>query len=174
VYEMKDVARYALILGLICLIAGVSLAGMNSLTRARIAHQGMVEEEASLKEVLPDAERFEAVRSREATAYYRAFDKEGNPAGIAFKASAKGYSSDIETMVGLDPSGRITAIKVLAQNETPGLGSNVADAPFCLQFRGSDPYSLEGVQAITGATISSAAVINSVKARAQKVREMLR
>ena len=45
---------------------------------------------------------------------------------------------------------------------------------FTSQFNNQDALSLSGVQAITGATISSSAVINSVIKKAQEIKELIR
>jgi electron transport complex protein RnfG len=168
---MKEMVRYGFILGLICIVAAGLLAGVNSLTKTRIIAQAQAEEEASLKEVLPQAIRFEAVKSGEEIVYYKAYDKEGKLIGVAFKASGKGYSSTIETMAGMLKDGTITTIKILSQNETPGLGANVAESSFSSQFK--NKKDLDEVQAITGATISSKAVIDSVKKRAEEIKKAI-
>jgi electron transport complex protein RnfG len=54
----------------------------------------------------------------------------------------------------------ITNIKILEQSETPGLGTKVGEEFFLEQFRGKD--SIEGVEAISGATISSEAMKRAV------------
>jgi electron transport complex protein RnfG len=142
------------------------------LTSSRIIAQAQAEEEAGLKEVVPQGAHFEAVKSGEKTLYYKAHDKEGRLIGVAFKALAKGYSSDIETLVGMLPDGTILAIKILNQNETPGLGSRVAEPEFRAQFKNKKDVST--IQAITGATISSRAVIDSVQKKAEEVKALIK
>jgi electron transport complex protein RnfG len=171
---MKEMVRYGFILALICTVAAGLLASVNSLTKMRIMQQAQAEEEASLKGVIPEGEYFEPVKSGEEIIYYKAFDKGGNLAGIAFKASGKGYSSTIETMVGMKKDGTITAIKVLSQNETPGLGARIAEPSFIGQFANKNITRLAEVQAITGATISSKAVIDSVKKKAEEIKVMIK
>jgi electron transport complex protein RnfG len=171
---MKEMIRYGFILSLICAVAAGLLAGMNSLTKARIVAQAQAEEENGLKEVLPDAACFEALKSGNDVLYYKAQNKEGKLIGVAFKAPAKGYSSLIETLVGMTADGRITAIKVLSQNETPGLGARVTEDSFSGQFSNKNIQGLDGIQAITGATISSKAVIESVKKKAQEIQALLK
>jgi len=171
---MKELVRYGFILAVICILASASLAGVNSLTRNKIIAQAQAEEELSLKEIFPDADRFQAVNSGEEASYYKVFSKDGNFIGIAFKASGKGYSSVIQTMSGLDKQGKITAIKVLSQNETPGLGAKVTESSFTQQFSNKNIQNLSQVQAITGATISSRAVIDSVSKKAQELRELIK
>jgi len=171
---MKEILRYGIILGVICLVASGLLAGVNSFTKARIIAQAQQEEEASLKEVVPEAAHFEAVRSGNDIIYYRAHDKNAKLVGIAFKASGKGYSSEIETMVGMAADGRIIAIKILSQNETPGLGAQVIEPSFTRQFANKNIQHLNEVQAITGATISSKAVLDAVKKKAQEIQALIK
>jgi electron transport complex protein RnfG len=171
---MKEILRYGIILGVICLVASGLLAGVNSFTKSRIIAQAQQEEEASLKEVVPEAVHFEAVRSGNDIIYYRAHDKNAKLVGFAFKASGKGYSSEIETMVGMAADGSIIAIKILSQNETPGLGARVIEPSFTRQFANKNIQHLNEVQAITGATISSKAVLDAVKKKAQNLQALIK
>lgn len=171
---MKEIVRYGLILALICTIASGLLAGVNYLTKARIIAEAKQEEEASLKEVVPGGQHFELVKSGEEVIYYKVHNKEGKLMGFAFKVQAKGYSSLIETMVGMTQGGTITAIKILSQNETPGLGNRIAEPSFTSRFTNRNVQGLSEVQAISGATISSRAVIDSVKKRAAEIQQFLR
>lgn len=193
---MKELVRYGFILCVICLVAAGLLAGMNLLTSSRILAQVQNEELASLKEVIPQGDSFEAVKdAQDEILYYNAFDKDKNIIGYAFKASGKGYSSTIETMVGMMRDGTIAGIKVLSQNETPGLGARICEvqedktifdlgkkeaipsAPkkpwFQEQFSNKRIDNLNEVQAITGATISSKAVIDSVEQKALQIQELI-
>ena len=76
-------------------------------------------------------------------------------------------------MVAVDNNFQIIAIKVTDQSETPGLGSNSTQPKFSEQFKGKTSEQLivdkDGgvppncIKAITGATITTRAVVNSVK-----------
>jgi len=169
---MKEMLHYGLVLAVICIVAAVLLVGMNSLTKGRMLQQARAEEEVSLKEVMPDAQRFEPVKSAEIIVYYKAYDKSGKFVGVVFKASGKGYSSTIEIMAGMLKDGTITAIKVLSQNETPGLGARVAEPGFTGQFKNTK--DLHDIQAVTGASISSRAVIDSVQKKAQEIMALIK
>ena len=185
--------RYGITLGLICLTATGLLATVNFFTKPRIIAESQKEIEASLKEVLPEAENFEPIKFQNETIYYKGFAKNKNLAGVAFIARGKGYSSVIETMVGMEPDGMITAIKVLSQFETPGLGSRICEIKdhttifdiikgkrrntslkpwFQEQFSHKKDSEIDGINAITGATISSRAVINSVKNKALEIQKL--
>jgi electron transport complex protein RnfG len=136
--------------------------------------QEQSEQEGSLREVMPEGRDFEAVESGGEVIYYKVYDKDKKFMGAVFQASVKGYSSDIVTMAGMTIDGEITAIKVLSQNETPGLGARVCESPFTGQFAHKNISNLDEVQAITGATISSQAVIDSVKKKAQETLEKIK
>lgn len=175
---------------LICALASGLLATANFFTKERIKIAAQKEEESALKEVLPQAEKFEAVASGDKADYYKAYDTGGRLIGVAFIASAKGYSSVIEAMVGMRLDGTINAVKIISQNETPGLGSKITEAKsemtifdlfkgkkkglakpwFPAAFSQKSIEDISQVQAISGATISSSAVINSVRERALEVK----
>jgi electron transport complex protein RnfG len=170
---MKDIIRYGLVLGFICLVASGLLAGANALTKDKIARAALAEEEESLREALPSGEYFEAVNSNGEILYYNVFDKDKRLVGVAFKAVGKGYSSDISAMVGMRKDGTITRIKILSQNETPGLGARVSEPEFSGQFSQKNLIQASQIQAITGATISSEAVINSVLEKARIIKKLI-
>ncbi len=171
---MKEMARYGFILTLICVVAAGLLAGVNSLTRSKIIAQALAEEQAALKEVMPGAVKFTEVKSGQEILYYRALDSQNSLIGFVFKASGKGYSSVIETLAGIFLDGKISAIKVISLNETPGLGMRVTEDSFTSQFNSQDALNLSGVQAIAGATISSRAVMDSVVKKAQELQELIK
>lgn len=171
---MKQVAHYGFVLAVICMVASASLALMNSLTHSRIIAQARAEEEESLKEVMPQAVRFEPVKSGEDVLYYKAYRQDGLLAGVAFKSTQKGYSSVVETMTGMKKDGTIVAIKVVSQNETPGLGARIAEPSFTAQFKNKSIADLSGVQAVTGATISSRAVIDAVTKKAREIKDLIK
>ncbi|MFA5411386.1 MAG: RnfABCDGE type electron transport complex subunit G [Candidatus Omnitrophota bacterium] len=171
---MKDLLHYGFILALICAVASSLLAGVNYFAKDRIIAQAQAEENAVLEEIFPQAANFAATKSEEEVLYYKAYDKNNKFIGVAFKASGKGYTGAIETMVGMDAAGNISEIKILSQTETPGLGSRITKEPFTGQFKNLNPKELERVEAITGATISSRAVIDSVRKKAEEIQELLK
>jgi electron transport complex protein RnfG len=171
---MKEMMRYGFILALICVIAAGLLAGVNVLTQPKIIAQAQLEEQAALKEVMPLAVKFVAIKSDVdmKVLYYKAFDNQDKLIGFVFKASEKGYSSIIETLVGIFLDDKINAIKVISQNETPGLGTRVTENKFRSQFSNQSSLDLADVCAITGATISSRAVMNSIMKKAAEIKEL--
>lgn len=171
---MKEMIHYGIVLALICTIAAGLLAGANSLTKSKIIEQREAEEASSLQEVMPQAAVFNPVKKGTETIYYKCFDKDGKFVGAVFKAYGDGYSSTIETMAGILRNGTITSIKILAQNETPGLGTRVNEPSFREQFSNKNLEGLDGVQAIAGATISSTAVMESVEEKAKDIYRLIK
>jgi electron transport complex protein RnfG len=169
---MKEIMRYGFILAMICIVASGLLAGMNALTKARIIAQAQAEEESGLEEVMPEGRRFAPVKKGEDIIYYKVYNINNKFIGAVFKASGKGYSSVIDTLVGMDRDGTVVSIKVLSQNETPGLGAQVIEPAFTGRF--ANKKDLSEVQAITGATISSKAVIDSVKTKAKEIEGLIK
>ncbi len=168
---MKTIARYGFILGLICVLTGGLLAFINALTEPKIIAQALERERKTLLEVLPQAARFDPVKASDGEiVYYKAYDQDNNMVGFALKASGKGYSGVIESMVGITLDGKISMIKILSQNETPGLGNRISGLPFTSQFKNKDIESMAQVQAIAGATISSKAIIESVKVKLKEAQ----
>lgn len=171
---MKEIMRYGFTLSLICIVASGLLSGVNYLTKPKILTQAQIEEEASLKEAMPEGVRFKPVKSGEEIIYYKAYNEKDRLLGVAFKVEAKGYSSEIETMVGMTKDGTITAIKILSQNETPGLGNRITEPAFLQRFAHKNTQSLNAVEAITGATMSSRAVIEAIKKKTEEIKGLIK
>ena len=173
---MKEMMRYGFILAFICVVAAGLLAMVNALTGPKILAAAQAEEQVALKEVMPLAAKFTVVKPDAAKEilYYKAFDRQDKLIGFVFKASGKGYSSVIETLAGIFLDGKISAIKIISLNETPGLGMRVTEDKFTAQFNQQSSLNLFFVEAITGATISSRAVMNSVMKKAQEIKELIK
>jgi len=105
--------------------------------------------------------------------YYKCYSQ-GKLVGYALITSASGYSSEIKVMIALDKDKVIKGIKILDEKETPGLGSKISDDYFTAQFKDKKAGELilgESIEAISGATISSRAVIEAVKKEVEEFRE---
>ncbi|MBN1480590.1 RnfABCDGE type electron transport complex subunit G [candidate division KSB1 bacterium] len=183
---MNDILKLGGLLMLITVIAATALAGIYNVTKPRIEAQKALELERALTVALPDApqEAIFPVQQNDKVAYYIGYktpDKQ-DTVGYAFVARGSGYSSVIETMVGVDSAGQILGIKVLSQVETPGLGTKVEEVKygeqdpwFTRQFlnKSADQLAVDkdggDIQSITGATISSRALTNSVVQGYQKL-----
>lgn len=171
---MKEIIKYGVTLGTICLFASGTLALVNGVTEPQIKIQKEKAEKEALREVMPESARFEPQFEADKVLYYRAYGDDDKLNGFVIKAEDKGYSSSIEAMAGLNLSLEITNIKILSQNETPGLGSKITGPVFLGRFKGKRSDALAGVDSITGATISSRAVIKSIKDKIEALEPVLR
>ncbi len=161
----EDIIRPVAVLTLICLVVSVLLALTNSLTRPVIEAAAAEKAAEALRVVLPQADGFEALDGtalglpQSVTAAYRA----DNGAGYVFIVlSREGYGGDMEIICGIGADGRITACRTLSHAETEGIGSKTAEEAYNSQYTGKDA-NLEGVAAISHATVSSTAYENAVR-----------
>jgi electron transport complex protein RnfG len=109
-----------------------------------------------------------------ATKLFIGYNDRGERIGVAVEEWTPGFAAEVRLMVGFNPStGALTGFKVLAQTETPGLGDKIdKDPTFAQRFKDKIVNPLKGtknattdpstVQTITGATISSKAVIKVI------------
>lgn len=183
---MKDLIRYALILSLFTMISAVSLAWINQITLPRILVQQQKELNEGLYSVLPGLStgKLKEVRQDDETTFYVGYSdtSENNLIGYAFLNFAKGYSSTIQTLVGVDTSGQIMGMRILFQQETPGLGTRCEEirsgesSPWWQnQFLGKKATDVlvdkDGgeIESITGATITSRAITDGVARQSDRL-----
>jgi len=150
-------------LAVIVFIAVVLLMYVNNITTAKILEQREAKIVDQLENIFPDMDRYELKDE-----IYIVI-KNNETIGYTFIAKGRGYGGEISTLVGIDKDLAIKQITVLSNTETPGLGTRITLASFSDQFKGLKSMdvvlSRDGgkVDAITGATISSRAVTDSVK-----------
>ena len=163
----KDIIGPTFILVAVCLVITSAVVGTNGMTETKITELNAKTAEEAKKEVLPEADSF-TTEEVDGAEYYVA----ANGAGYVFKTANKGYGGPVEVMTGITSEGEIAGVKVVSLNETPGLGMKSTETSFTDQYRMEIPGSraLEvtktgeagKVQAISGATITTKAVTNSV------------
>ncbi len=168
---MNQTAKMIVVLGLIAAISAGLLAGVNMLTKDIIAANSEKRLYETLAQVI-DADEF--IRQEETELALWHAMKNGELAGYVVRLVGQGYSSaGIDMLVGLDSEARVTGVLIFSHSETPGLGSKVAAAGYLDQFVGKgleSPFAAgEDVDAISGATSSSMAVIGSVRKAVQFV-----
>lgn len=187
---MKDVPRFAATLTLVALISAGTLAWLNEITYPIILEQQARELRDGLISVLPDADSdaIDPVLVGGDIGYYEGFvdDDRTQLAGYAFLSLAQGYSSTIRTLVGIDTSGTILSIRILFQEETPGLGTRIQEirsgetVPWWqAQFNGLSVSNVSvdkdggTIESITGATITSRAVTDGIAQKSRGVLELI-
>ncbi|MDR1970868.1 MAG: RnfABCDGE type electron transport complex subunit G [Treponema sp.] len=182
--EFAGMCRLGLILALYAAAACVMLAFVYTGTAKIIALRQQADLEAALRELFPDADAFNEITGIQSPDPLVTFEDEyearrnEQTAGAALRVSRGSYGGTIRILVGIGADGRITGVKILEHQDTPGLGANAASPAYYVdraggitfygQFKNksvADPFEVKGdVQAITASTITSRAVSDSVKA----------
>jgi electron transport complex protein RnfG len=161
---------------LLSIIAAVILGALYIPTQAQLKVYQEEQKQLSLKIVNPDADHFEPVKSGEETLYYLAFDAGNNLIGYCFFHDQPGSQGTITLAGGVDNEYTVTGVKIMAHSETPGLGAKITEESFTGQFPGvaEDDLMLSkdggAIDAITGATVSSVAVIDGLHAAMNEIK----
>ena len=164
---MRNYIVYSLVLFLVVGISCGVLAYVNELTEPIIKENNQRKEDEARRAVFPGAERFEYIKNGD-LAYYKVYDIDEMLIGYTIVAIGPGYSSDIQTMVGLNPDLSIININIIYQNETPGLGDKYSNAAFYDQFVGKSRADMRldkdggKIPSKTGATVTARAIVKSV------------
>lgn len=182
--KQPNMLSHGVILGIFCLGFGLVLAVTNSLTEKDIGVRAMEDRQNSLSQVIPDIIHDNNVvtntitmkndRDKEITVYRAT--KDGKVTGVAYEIFGTGYAGEIKLMLGVDASGKVLGVRVLAHKETPGLGDkiDVKKTKWILDFDGlslgSPPIEKWKVKKdggqfdqFAGATITPRGVVKAVK-----------
>ncbi len=183
---MKELIKNTALLTITCLMASGLLAAVYGVTKPQIEINKVRKEIDTLRQMVTEPQVWIGM-SKDGIEILRATDgvtdgltvdgvavwigqaSDGKEICRVLKASARGYSSTIKMLVAISANGRCRSVSVLEQNETPGLGTNVLNEKFQTQFKGKTLEEMKLVKdggkldAITGATISSKAVIKAVR-----------
>lgn len=198
--EQPAATRLVGTLGMAAVLAGLAIVFVHQWAQPKIEAHRARELQTAIQEVLGGPERYgtkfvlegavrdslpTGVDSTEAATVYAGYDGTGRLMGYAVPGEKAGYQDVIRLIFGYDPTeDRVLGMKVLESKETPGLGAKITtDSSFVGQFEGIEP-PLEGVKddadgpnevdMITGATISSEAVIDIINGRLEAIGPALR
>lgn len=189
--------RLAATLGVAGLIAGLALVAAYELTLPRIEANKARALRRAVKQVVPGATKMQPLINDHGTLrvagdddkgprVYAAYDDAGTFRGYAIPSQGAGFQDRIVLIFGYDPdTRRATGMKVLESRETPGLGDKIfKDKGFVGQFdtltlnpkvvvRKGGEIAANEIHAITGATISSKAVVKIVNQANKRWRDVL-
>lgn len=185
--EQKSMIKDALILFAITLAAGLLLGFVYNVTKEPIAQQKAKAKAEACKNVFAAAETFEPVMSEDGpTAFFmagedsnvdinevmQALDASGQLIGYVITVTDhEGYGGDIQFSMGVTLDGILNGISLLSISETAGLGMKVGDVlvpQFADKKVESFTYTKSGstndseIDAISGATITTNAIVNGV------------
>lgn len=156
--------------GILCAIAFATalLLGLtNELTKDIIAQRQLQNKNNAMAKVIP-AETYNLIVNNPGVfELYEAKTGE-KVAGYAVSLSQSGYGGDIDMIIGIDSTGKVSGISITEMSETPGLGDNAKKPSFTDMFKGLEKNQVkltnEGgkIQALSGATVTSRAVTKGV------------
>lgn len=158
----NDFGKPILVLTLISLVISAALAFTDAKTAPIIEATEKAKAEAARMVALPEADAFSPLSLEGLPAGVNEVYRADNGAGFVFMLTTKGYGGEIKLICGIDSAGKLVASSTLSQSETQGLGTKITLPTFTDQFVGKDA-GLQGVDAISGATISSRAYIGAIE-----------
>jgi len=183
---MKKIVHIILTLTIIGIITGAILARVDNWSKPLIDANQKAETERAIFLVNPSGKSYEEIKNIDCEVY-KVFDSNNNFIAYSFVYNGNGFQGNIKMMIGVKPDlNNITAIEILEQSETPGLGTKVTEEPYKNQFKdlvtipeiiwvkGKAPSEPNQIQAITGATISSKSVVAIVNNGIAKLRNLKR
>lgn len=171
--------RMIIVLTSVMILSGLILAVANSIFSPQIQANKQKALQQSLTAIFPDAKapKFEQL-STDKMRIYKGTDPDGALLGYAVGVDTSGYGGTISLLVGLAPDLKtIKGMEVVENVETPGLGARIVEDWFRKQFIGLNPVDTisyvkntkpdpakNQIEAISGATISSKAVVTGLNA----------
>ncbi len=176
--KKKEFPAY-LTLAIIALVAAVVLAATNMLTKGPIQEHEMATLKATFGEVMP-AETYEEV-TLDSTytddgvdSLYKAMDADGNLVGYCVKAAKTGYANSVAVTLGVNADGTVAACVVGDTNfqETETLGGRWKKEENREQFTSLTAEDGGSIEALSGATVTSKAVLGATNAALKCVAEV--
>ncbi|MCL6466547.1 MAG: FMN-binding protein [candidate division WOR-3 bacterium] len=182
--------RMIVVLTAVGLLSGSFLAIVGQVTKERIIFNKRHEIEMAALKVVPGASSVKMIYEERDFAVFEDRDEAGNLLGYALKAAGTGFQDKIVLEVGVNAElTTVLSLTVIEQKETPGLGAKITSEEDFLRYWQNrdctkeltlrkppveDPGALASneVNAITGATISSRAILNIVNEAIKKARQL--
>ena len=175
------ILRLTVTLLLICSVVALALAGVNAITKDKIAAIKAEKTQKAIQAVLPGSVKVEEVTFTDDTGMVTKVYQD-LATGYAVEVAPNGFGGAITMIVGVSLDGKVLGISIISHAETPGLGA-VASAntdkgvAFREQFKGLISGITVGdgenqIAAISGATITSKAVADGVNAALECIKNM--
>jgi len=190
---MNKTAKMIIVLTVITALSGAVLSSWDSITKPLIEFHKLEALKAAISDVLPQFDYYDEMQVEGGTLYIGKIENQDEPVGVAFETSGSGFQGNVSVMLGVDPTfTSITGLMVLEQIETPGLGTKIVEDPsnkanpfwFPEQFVGVNifpeitvvknvkPSTPNEIQAISGATISSKAVVDILNENISRIKNL--
>jgi electron transport complex protein RnfG len=173
---LMHIVRLTVTLLIICAVVAAVFAGVNMITKDKIAEIQNQKIEKAIQEVIPNAQDVQQLPlSGDAGIVQAVYTANGS---YALQVAPGGFDGEVIMMVGIS-EGKVAGISVISHTETPGLGAvaaaqNAKGEAFRGQFVGQEGTLAIGdqIDAMSGATITSTAVVTGVNAALEYVANM--
>jgi len=195
-HKIKNFFEQSWLLIVAAFCFGLLVAITNSALSERIEQNEREKLYSRMRALITDANNFEKALEQVPipgkkgkiinTDIYKGLDDANNVTGYAFVAVGSGFADKIKIVIAVDDKcEKFLGFKVLSSNETPGFGSKIIEDNFGNQFKNvlagkinlskvGDPQVIDSrIVAITGATVSSQAVVNIFNTYIEEIKEQL-
>lgn len=178
--KRKETLQYylkiAIPLLLICALIALMMALVNGFTKDRIKSNNLKATQEAISRIYPKFDSSDEIDidvELPIKAVYR-LDEGDVLLGYCVSVQPSGFNGAIEMMVGVNPEGNITGVEIISHTETPGIGAAADDPEYLKNYIGlSGNISFgEGIDALTGATISSKAILSGVNAAVEAINNI--
>lgn len=163
------------VLTVICIVAGALLAFVHDVTAPIIAKAEAERAEETYRSLVTDADSFEAVDcSVEGCTASLAAKKGSDIIAYVIIAQAKGYGGQVPLAIAFSSDGSVIALTAMSNDETPGLGSKALTPDYLSQYvgRSAEEIDKSDVDLVSGATITSTAVVNAYNVAVEAYEEV--
>jgi len=174
---------------------GLLIAVTNAALSPKIEQNKINKRNRLVGALLPEAKDFvldteieiESIRGKkEKVEVYRAMSEAGECVGWSFNAAGSGFADKIELVVAVDKDfEKLAGFDVLSSNETPGFGDQIKYDYYRDQFAGApaeelklvtsgEPKNIDAeIVAISGATVSSEAVVEIINSFLTQIKKQM-
>ncbi len=163
--DVKFILGITVKLLIISTVTALLLSCVNALTKDKIAENIAKEKNAAIESIFTQFTLCEPMEPAPdgISALYEIYS-DSEKIGYAAELNTMGFGGEMTVMVGVDSSGKVVGVKLISHSETPGLGNRVGEAAHLSQYTGRDSESIKsGIDVITGSTISSNAIRDTVE-----------
>ena len=160
-----ETVRPVVVLVAICMLAGALLGVVHYVTEPVAQANADRKAQETYAQLVPQAALFEPVDCtvEGCTAALEARDASGAVIAHVIVAQSKGYGGQVPIAVAFGTDGTVTSITTMANDETPGLGTKIANDSYIGQYvgLGAESITADDIDLISGATISSKAALSA-------------
>ena len=191
----KDIIVISLKLIIICIIVAIITASVNIITKDKISLNEMNNKANDILDVYVDDfnnAAFEiyansiVVKDKEqniianckkadctllngVTEVYEILDSNGAPYSFSVLISTMGFNNIIEMVVAVNPDLTVKDVNIISMSETKDMGTKALSPKFLSQFTNITAEETKEVDVISGATITTKAIIKAVSASVEQV-----